>query len=124
MDGWSKAVLQEAPVRVTEKAWPFSPGILSTIGPDWPGIPAGRSSTPAARLTSRSRRQEKKKESIEEAPGELQEKPQASGSFSEPTAFWPLVQEGSGRSAKGTQGSLRTSPPSQGLEVGTRPSSS
>ena len=64
VEGRSKAVPQEAPVQATEGAWPLSPGILSTTGSNWPGSPAGVSSTPTARLTSRIRGQEKRKESI------------------------------------------------------------
>ena len=58
---------------------------------------------------------------LEEAIGELQEGSQTSGSFPEPTAFQHLVQEGSGRIARRAQGSLRTSPPSQGLEAEEKP---
>ena len=104
MDSWSQANLQGAPVLFTEEAWPLSPGILSTTGPDWPGIPAGGSSTPAAQLTSRTGSQEKK-EPIEETPGELQENSQTSGSFPEPAAPRTLVQEGAGRTTRGSQGS-------------------
>ena len=68
VDSWSQANLQGAPVLFTEEAWPLSPGILSTAGPDWPGIPAGGSSTPAVQVTSRTGSQEKK-ELIEETPG-------------------------------------------------------
>ena len=105
MDGWSQANLQGAPVLFTEEAWPLSPGILSTAGPDWPGIPAGRSSTPAAQPTSRTGSQEKK-EPIEETPGD----------FTEPAPLRTSVQERAGRPTRGSRGSLWPSPPSQELE--------
>ena len=116
VDDWSQANLQGAPVLVTEEAWPISPGTLSTAGPDWPGIPAGGSSTPAAQFPSWTGGQEKQ-ELIEENPGELQEKSQTSRDSPKTAAPWASVQEGAGRTTRGSQGSWWSSPPSQGLEL-------